>query len=144
MANDIVAELKAKIEDGSLSGENLPSVLDAIVEIVNNNKDSQELMADMAEEGDEVKINFIIPDVGDRCLAIIGGQAAHIQNQEPDATVTISTDADTAVGILSGKIDAIAAFGEKKLSLEGNLAKATALILILQIVGDTLGIEFKR
>jgi putative sterol carrier protein len=144
MASDIVAELKAKIEDGSLTGEDLPNVLDAIVEIVNNNDDSKELMADMADEGDEVKINFIIPDVGDRCLAIIGGSASHIQNQEPDATVTITTDADTAVGILSGKIDAIGAFGEKKLNLEGNLAKATALILLLQVVGDTLGIEFKR
>ncbi|HME53880.1 MAG TPA: SCP2 sterol-binding domain-containing protein [Candidatus Lokiarchaeia archaeon] len=142
--SEIVSELKAKIEDGSLAGEDLPSVLDAIVEIVNNNKDSQELMADMAEEGDEVKINFIIPEVGDRCLAIIGGQASHLPSQEPDATVTISTDADTAVAILSGKLDAFAAFGDKKLSLEGNLAKATALILLLQVVGDTLGIEFKR
>jgi putative sterol carrier protein len=142
--NDNVTEIKAKTANGSLKGKDLPSVLDAIVEIVNNNKDSQELMADMAEEGDDVKINFIIPKIGDQCLAIIGGQASHLTSKEPDATVTISTSADTAVAILSGKLDAFAAYNDKKLKLEGNLVKATALILLLQIVGDALGIEFQH
>lgn len=142
--SDIIQDLKDKIENNTLKGKDLPDVLDAIVEIVNNNKDSQELMADMAEEGDDVKINFIIPKIGDQCLAIIGGQASHLLSKEPDATVTISTSADTAVAILSGKLDAFAAYGDKKLKLEGNLIKATALILLLQIVGDAFGIEFQH
>ncbi len=141
---DIVQNLKEKITKGTLKGKDLPSVLDAIVEIVNTNKDSKELLADMAEEGDKIRINFIIPKVGDRCLAIEDGKAIHLPCKHDNPTVTITTDADTAVGILSGKVDAIAAYGEKKLKLEGNLAKAAALILILQVVGDVLGIEFKR
>nr|MDO8112708.1 SCP2 sterol-binding domain-containing protein [Candidatus Sigynarchaeota archaeon] len=141
---DIVQNLKNKIAKGTLKGKDLPSVLDAIVEIVNTNKDSKELLADMAEEGDKVRINFLIPNVGDRCLAIEDGKAKHLPSKHKDPTVSITTDADTAVGILSGKVEAIAAYGEKKIKLEGNLAKAAALILILQVVADVLGIEFKR
>ncbi len=139
-----VQKIKDQIIAGTLKGKDLPAVLDAIVSIVNTNKDTKELLQDMAEEGDDLYINFLIPKVGDRCLAIAKGVASHIPSKYNSPTVTITTDADTAVGILSGKADAMAMYSAKKLKLEGNLAKAAALILVLQVVSDELGIEMKR
>ncbi len=141
---DAIEKIKQQIAAGTLKGKDLPAVLDAIVNIVNTNKDTKELLQDMADEGDELYINFLIPEVGDRCLAIAKGVSTHLPTKHSSPTVTITTDADTAVGILSGKADAVAMYGAKKLKLEGNLAKAAALILVLQVVGDVLGIEFKR
>lgn len=137
-------KIKQEIKAGTLKGKDLPAVLDAIVNIVNTNEDTKMLIKDMAEEGDDLFINFIIPTVGDRCLAIEKGVATHLPSKHGNPTVTITTDADTAVAILSGKADAVAMYGQKKLKLEGNLAKAAALMLVLQVVGDELGIEFKR
>ncbi len=141
---DIVQKIKQQIAAGTLKGKDLPGVLDAIVKIVNTNKDTKELLQDMAEEGDDLYINFIIPKVGDRCLSIAKGVASHLPTKHESPTVTITTDADTAVGILSGKAEAMAMYSKKKLKLEGNLAKAAALILVLQVVADEFGIEFKR
>jgi putative sterol carrier protein len=141
---DAVQKIKQQIVAGTLKGKDLPAVLDAIVGIVNTNKDTKELLKDMADEGDDLYINFIIPKVGDRCLAISKGVASHLPSKHGSPTVTITTDADTAVTILSGKAEAMAMYSAKKLKLAGNLAKAAALILVLQVVGDELGIEFKR
>ncbi|MEX2680040.1 MAG: alkyl sulfatase C-terminal domain-containing protein [Candidatus Sigynarchaeota archaeon] len=141
---DVVQKIKQQIAAGTLEGKDLPAVLDAIVEIVNTNKDTKELIQDMAEEGDDLYINFIIPAVGDRCLSIEKGVASHLPTKHGNPTVTITTDADTAVAILSGKAEAMAMYSAKKLSLEGNIAKAAALILVLQVVADEFGIEFKR
>jgi putative sterol carrier protein len=141
---DIVQTLKENIANGKLKGKDLPGVLDAIVFIVNNNSDTKELMHDMAEEGDDLFINFVIPKVGNHCLSISAGKASHLPSKHATPTVTITAEADIVVGILSGKVDAIAMFQAKKLKLEGNIAKAAALILVLQVVGDELGIEIKR
>lgn len=141
---DVVKKIKENIADGTLKGKDLPAVLDAIVEIINTNKDTKELLQDMAEEGDDLYINFIIPSIGDQCLSIAKGVASHLREKYDSPTVTITTDADTAVGILSGKVEAMAMYSAQKLKLEGNIAKAAALILVLQVVADEFGIEFKR
>ena len=138
---NVLEEIKEKIRNNTLKGDELPKILDAIVEIVMKDKDSMELLQDMADEGDDLWINFEIPDLGLHCLEIVGGKIAHLDRGSETPTVSIMTDKDTAVGVISGKRDPMKAVSEKKLKLSGNLAKAAGLILILNVVGDEFGIE---
>ncbi|MFX0101176.1 MAG: SCP2 sterol-binding domain-containing protein [Candidatus Hodarchaeota archaeon] len=140
----VLEEIRTKIQEGTLSGEELPKILDAIVEIVKADEDSMEMLQDMAEEGDDLWINFEIPGIGIHCLEIKGGDIAHLDNGSENPTVTITTDADTAVGVISGQLDPMKAFSQKKLKLSGELTKAAGLILILNVVGDALGVDLER
>jgi putative sterol carrier protein len=138
------ADIKEKIENGTLSGSDLADVLEAVVEIVMNNHETTELFADMAEEGEDVAINFAIPDMGEHSLVIAGGQISFTHEGAPDPTITITMDQDTAVGLISGKLDPLATFSAGLVKLEGNLTKAMSLILVLQVVGDYFGVEVSR
>ncbi|MHA1683482.1 MAG: SCP2 sterol-binding domain-containing protein [Promethearchaeota archaeon] len=139
----LVDEVKKRIKEGNLEGDDLPMILDAIVEIANTNEDIKELAEDMAEEGDDVWVNFTIPGVGGHCLEIKGGKVTHLNALVDEPTVNITTDKDTAVGVISGKIDAMEAFAAGKLKLGGNLMKASGLVLLLNVVGDELGLELE-
>ncbi|MHA1792574.1 MAG: SCP2 sterol-binding domain-containing protein [Promethearchaeota archaeon] len=140
----IIEMIKEKIENNALTGDDLPSVLDAIVAIVKNNEDTRELLQDMAEEGEDVLIRFDIGNDSQHCIAIEGGDIMHLEKTSKVPTVTIITDKETAVDIISGKVDPAAAYSASKLSFSGNLGKAMSLVLILNVVGDELGLELKR
>ncbi len=140
----VVDDIKGKIANGQLTGKELPLVLDAIVVIVKNNDDTRELLSDMAEEGENVWINFKVTDMNEtHCLEIKDGTIIHRPTACPNPTVTVTLDSTTGVNLISGKIDPVGAFSEKRVKLEGNLAKAMSLILVLNVVGDEFGIEIK-
>ena len=117
-------EIKQKIVDDTLSGSDLPEVLEAVVEIVMNNHETAELFSDMAEEGEDVAINFAIPDVGEHSLTIAGGQMAFAHEGNADPTVTITMDQDTAVGLISGKLNPMSTFSAGLVKLEGTAGSA--------------------
>lgn len=137
----VVETIKNKIKDNTLSGQDLPAVLDAIVAIVKENEDTKELLEDMAEEDEEVRVNFIISGMDPHHLEIAGGNIVHQESKSDDPTVDIITDPDTAVGLIAGKIDATEAYGAGKVKVSGNLARAMSLVLVLNVVADTFGIE---
>lgn len=137
----IVDTIKGKIAAGTLAGPDLPGVLDAIIEVVMTNEDTKELLQDMADEGEEVRVNFIITGMEAHHLELAGGKARHVLGKSDTPTVDIITDADTAVGLISGKIAPGDAFSAGKVALKGNLAKAMSLVLVLNVVGDMFGVE---
>ncbi|MBD3188353.1 hypothetical protein GF325_16075, partial [Candidatus Bathyarchaeota archaeon] len=92
-------------------------------------------------EGDDIWVNFKIPGVGVHCLEIKDGAVKHLATLVEEPTVTITTDRETAVGVISGSVDPVEAYSAGKLKLEGNLAKATGLVLLLNVVGDEFGLE---
>jgi len=76
----ILEEIKSKIEKDIISGEDLPAVLDAITEIANTDEDALELLSDMAEEEENVWVNFNVPGLGEHCLAFFDGHALHLKS----------------------------------------------------------------
>lgn len=133
--------IKKKIADDTLSGDDLPAVLDAIVEIVQSNEDTKELLQDMAEEEENVWINFEVEGIGTHCLQIVNGKIEHIDHPCEKPTATITSDKDTMVALIAGKVEPAAVVSEGRLGLKGDLAKAMSLVLILNVVADELGVD---
>ncbi|MEL7114455.1 MAG: SCP2 sterol-binding domain-containing protein [Pseudomonadota bacterium] len=77
-----------------------------------------------ADIGSTVK--FAIEDVGS---LVIDGSGVRIGDDETD--VTLSADADTFQGVLSGDVNPTAAFMQGKLSVDGDMGAAMKLASLL-------------
>ena len=132
-------EFKEKVENDTVEGRDLFLCLEAIQEISETNPDIQDLLNDLKEENTNIVVNIIVDEymgaliVEDGVLIIEEALAA-------DPTATVQMEEQTAKDILRKDSTMQKAYSEKKISLEGELSKAAALLMLLNICGDELGI----
>ena len=132
-------EFKEKVENDTVEGRDLFLCLEAIQEISETNPDIQDLLNDLKEENTNIVVNIIVDEymgaliVEDGVLIIEEALAA-------DPTATVQMEKQTAKDILRKDSTMQKAYSEKKISLEGELSKAAALLMLLNICGDELGI----
>lgn len=132
-------EFLAKANSGQLQGKDILLLLDVMQELADTNDDVKELLNDLKEENEPIKINFIVgPYQG--CLSIVNGIFIAKRGLLDDPLVTIHADEQTARGILTRKIGMQKAYKEGKLKAEGNLMKLTSLAILLNILGDEIGV----
>ncbi|MHA1301928.1 MAG: SCP2 sterol-binding domain-containing protein [Candidatus Helarchaeota archaeon] len=128
-----VEEVKKKIEEKSLTLEDVPLFLKAAQEIAETNEDLQ----DELEDQDDVVIVMEVPGKVSAYLEIKDGKLT----AAADATVTIQLAEDIAAGLLTGEVDVASAYMAGDVKIVGEMAKAMALRSILEIVGEELGVE---
>jgi putative sterol carrier protein len=84
------------------------------------------LNAKMDGNGFDGVAKFVIADEG---AIMIDGDGAHAGDDEAD--VTLTADTETFQSILEGDLNATAAFMTGKLSVDGDMGKAMALVTVL-------------
>ncbi|MHA1382532.1 MAG: SCP2 sterol-binding domain-containing protein [Candidatus Helarchaeota archaeon] len=132
-----VEEVKKKIEEKSLTLEDVPLFLKAAQEIAETNEDLQ----DELEDQDDVVIVMEVPGKVSAYLEIKDGKLTAAEGTPADATVTIQLAEDIAAGLLTGEVDVASAYMAGDVKIVGEMAKAMALRSILEIVGEELGVE---
>jgi alkyl sulfatase BDS1-like metallo-beta-lactamase superfamily hydrolase len=132
-------EFLAKANSGQLQGRDILLLLDVMQELAETNDDVKELLNDLKEENEPITINFIV-DQYRGCLSIVNGVFTAKRGLLDKALVTIHTDEPTARGILTRKIGIMNAYKGGKLKAEGSLMKLTSLAILLNILGDEIGV----
>jgi putative sterol carrier protein len=132
-------EIMAKITQGAAQGRDLLLLLEVIKEIAATNSDLQELLNDLKEEGEPIKIAIEV-DQYKGSLVIENGTVNFERGLVPNPTVHANMTEETARAIMSKKLPMQKAFTEGKVKLVGNLGKAAALLLMLNVVNDELGL----
>jgi alkyl sulfatase BDS1-like metallo-beta-lactamase superfamily hydrolase len=133
-------EFKEKIDNDTVEGRDLILCLEAIQEISESNSDILDLLNDLKEEGSNIYINILVDEIP--AALIVEDGLLRIQEELVDEpTVTVRLSEDTAKEILRRQTNMQKAFTDKKVQLEGELTKAAALLLLINICGDELGIS---
>ncbi|MFV2002575.1 MAG: SCP2 sterol-binding domain-containing protein [Paracoccaceae bacterium] len=94
----------------------MSAVIDGAIEVLNTKLDG----------GFDGTAKFVIADEGS---IVIDGSGAHAGDEDTD--VTLSADADTFGSILSGELNATAAFMSGKLTVDGDMGTAMKLAAVL-------------
>ena len=131
-------EFLDKVKNGTISAQDLFLMLDVMEELSANNADIKELLEDLKDE-DDIIINFKVNDK-EAAFMIIKGKLSVQRGLHPNPTVKITMDKPTALGILTHKISMMGAYKEGKIIAEGKLIKLAGLAILMNIVGDELGI----
>jgi hypothetical protein len=132
-------EFLAKVKSNTLKGEDLLLLLEVMEEIALENEDVQDLLLDLKEADEIIKLNF---NIG-RFKAALIIENAILKTQRgliSDPVITIAMDEPTALEILKGKLSMQKAYAEGLIKAEGALIRAAALGILLNIVGDELGV----
>ncbi|MHA1819688.1 MAG: alkyl sulfatase C-terminal domain-containing protein [Promethearchaeota archaeon] len=132
-------EFLEKVESDTLKGDDILLLLDVFEEMSKENEDVIELLEDLKDEGENIVLNFIIEDIN-ATLIINDGKLVTKHELSPNPTLTIKMDKNTALKVLSGKLSMMDAYKEGKIVTEGELIKVAALGILLNIIGDELGI----
>jgi len=98
-----------------------------------------EQVASKAKEriGDEMKywnrvFQFVLSDGTEFYIEIAGGEVRIVEGRHEKPTATLSTDPETLKKILSGELDAMAAFMRGKLRITGNVIETMKLRRMLE------------
>ena len=132
-------EFLKKVEAGNLTGDDILLLLDVWSEFGLENEEVIELLEDLDEEDEKITINFIVEEL--RGTVKIEGKkliTKHELGEKPDITVKMSKD--VAKEIISGKLAILDGYKQEKLKAEGQIIKAAGLAILLNIMGDELGI----
>ena len=130
-----------KVAAKTIEGKDILLFVSAIQEMADTNEDIQELLEDFKDEGENFRINFELPDTKRTAsLLIEDGVLSAAKALLTEPMITVKMNEDVALGILKGTTGILQAYRENKLVAEGQLGKAAALGLLLNMAGDELGV----
>ena len=133
----IKALLDQKRKEGSFSGQDLYLILSAIKDTAEKNPDVQEILKDLMEEGIEVRVNITLPDTNRKAsISLEQGKVVFAKALVGNPTLSITFPESLGIQILLGKETFQCAYKTGRLKLEGNLSKAAALAMVLNICAD--------
>jgi putative sterol carrier protein len=134
-------EFVDKVEAGQIEGKDILLFVEAIQELSDTNEDIQELLEDLKDEGEDFLLNFILPDTGRTAsLSIVDGVLKASKELIKNPMIVINMPEPIALGILKGEMGILTAFKNGDITAEGELTKAAALGLLLNMAGDELGV----
>ncbi|MHA1341434.1 MAG: alkyl sulfatase C-terminal domain-containing protein [Promethearchaeota archaeon] len=135
-------EFLNKVKQGTLKGRDLLIFVDAVQELADENEDVQELLEDLKEENENITLNFIVEDINISAAMIIKNgilKTQHSVAENPDVVIKIPKES-TAQQILEGKLSMLDAYKKGEIKAEGELSKAMGLGILMNIIGDELGV----
>lgn len=133
-------EFLDKVEAGILCGKDLFLILEIIKEFSESNEDIMELLEDLKEDKENIVLNFIVQE-RKAYLSILDGVMETKRDELAEhPTLTISMAEETALMILKGKIPIFQAYKDEKIGIEGPLVKLTSLSLMLDVIGNEIGV----
>ena len=136
-----LSEFRVKLEEKTIEGKDILLFANALQELATENEDIAELLADMAEEEENFRLNFILSDTKRQASVLIeNGTLVASKNLLSDPTLVIEMEETTGIQILQGQLGIMQAYQQGKINAEGNLAKAAALGMLLNLAGDELGV----
>ncbi|MHA1728526.1 MAG: SCP2 sterol-binding domain-containing protein [Promethearchaeota archaeon] len=126
-----IKKIREKIEDGSISSDDLPELLDVYVEIANKSEE-------LKDEIEDWNIKFQL-DLGSTVWlrsddGVLSWGKGTIE--EPDCTLIIAPDKGAA--LLSGELDGTTAYMAGDLQVQGSLSDAQKFATIIEIIRDEL------
>jgi putative sterol carrier protein len=135
------SEFLEKVNSKRIEGKDILLFIQAVQEIADTNEDVKDMLADMKEEGENFKLNFILPDTGRTAsLLIEDGRLVASKNLLEDPMIIVNMSEPVALEILKGSLGIAQAFQSGQIKAEGQLMKAAALGMLLNIAGDELGV----
>ncbi|MHA1819448.1 MAG: SCP2 sterol-binding domain-containing protein [Promethearchaeota archaeon] len=130
---ELKSKIVEKVEDCSLTPDDLMDFMTLFVQICNENEE----IAEEVEGWDRV-FQFKIEGAQNIWLKIKDGKFELGEGDLEDMDVTLEMDADTAIGIFSGEIDATQAYMDNQLKVIGALPDAVKFKTLTEMVRDTL------
>ncbi|MHA1728603.1 MAG: SCP2 sterol-binding domain-containing protein [Promethearchaeota archaeon] len=132
---ELKAKISEKIEEGTLTPEDIPEYLELLVQVCNENEEVLEEV-----EGWNRIIKCKIEDADNIWLRIenkkFSAGVGDIKGE--DADVTMEFDADIAIGIFSGEIDTTSAYMDNSLKVIGPLPDALKFKTLTEIVREEI------
>ncbi|MCP4763997.1 MAG: hypothetical protein GY870_19650 [archaeon] len=133
-------EFLDKVEADNLCGEDLFLLLEIIKEFSETNEDIIELLEDLKEDEENIIMNFLVDDRR-AYLSIIEGIVTTKRDElANNPTFTIIMEEATALKILKGQLPLFQAYKDGKIKTEGQLVKVASLSIMMNIVGDEIGV----
>jgi len=126
-------KLAEKVDEGSLTPKDIPDYMKLFVQICNENEEVQEEV-----EGWDRTFQFSIDGATNLWMKISSGKFTTGPGNTAEPDVTLEFDADTAVGIFSGEIDATQAYMNNELKVIGPLPDAVKFRTLTELVRDEL------
>ena len=128
-------KIKGKIEEGTLSIDDLEEYLKIFEDICNNNED----IADEID-GWNRTLAFKVRGVKNFWMKVQDGKFSYGIGEVADADLTLEMDEHVILGIFSGEVDATAAYMSEDLKVTGPLADAIKFRTLTEIVTDEIGL----
>ena len=126
-------ELAEKIENGELTIEDVGEFFNATAKMANESEDIQ----DEVEGWDRVLL-FSVEDGPKVTMIVKEGKFEVKEGEEGSPDITLSMNADVAVGVLSGETDATSAYMAGDLKVTGPLPDAIKFRTITELVREEL------
>jgi alkyl sulfatase BDS1-like metallo-beta-lactamase superfamily hydrolase len=134
---NIKALIEQKRRDGGFTGQDVYLILTAIKETAENNSEVQELIADIEEEGLNIRINISLPDTDRHAgIWIENGKIQWQKGLIANPTLSVSFSEQIARDALMGKSSFQRAYREGQIQITGSLSRGAALVMILNICAD--------
>lgn len=126
-------ELAKKLDDGELTIDDTMDFFTVLAEIANESEDIQ----DEIDGWDRVLV-FNIEGVKKITLKVQDGKVEVSEGAADESDITLTMNADTAVGVLSGEVDATSAYMAGDLKVEGPLPDAIKFRTIIELLREEL------
>ena len=134
MNDELKEKMLEKMEDGALTPEDIPDYMTLFVEVCNDNEEIQEEV-----EGWDRLFQMAIDGADDLWLKIADCKFSKGAGKtDGEVDITLEMNADTAVGIFSGDIDATSAYLNKDLNVIGPLPDAVKFRTLTELVREEL------
>jgi putative sterol carrier protein len=133
--NELLEKIKAKIEDGKLSIDDLEDYMKIFADICNNSED----IADEID-GWNRTLAFKVRGVKNFWMKVQDGKFSWGMGDPADADLTLEMDEHVILGIFSGEVDATAAYMSEDLKVTGPLTDAIKFRTLTEIVTDEFGL----
>nr|MDO8085224.1 SCP2 sterol-binding domain-containing protein [Candidatus Sigynarchaeum springense] len=129
----LAKDLRAKIENDSITVNDIPKYLTVIKEVA---KESDEIQDEI--DGWVKTIQFIVTDKLDAWISFDNGEVEVVIGKKENADVTLQMDEATAVGLFAGRVDGASAYMAGNLKVVGPLPDAIKFNNVSQIIRDEL------
>jgi putative sterol carrier protein len=133
MDQELKEKLKAKIDDGSFSIDDLQDYIKLLVDVCNETDDIKEEV-----EGWDRKLQFVIRGSTNAWLKVADSKAEAGEGDIDTPDITLEMDARVAAGVFSGEIDATSAYMAGDLKVVGPLPDAVKFRTITEMVREAL------
>ncbi|MEX2682430.1 MAG: SCP2 sterol-binding domain-containing protein [Candidatus Sigynarchaeota archaeon] len=129
----LAKDLRAKIENDSITVDDIPKYLTVIKEVAKESDDIQDEI-----DGWVKTIQFIVTGKLDAWISFDNGEVEVALGKKENADVTLQMDEATAVSLFAGKIDGASAYMAGNLKVVGPLPDAIKFNNVSQIIRDEL------
>lgn len=128
-----VKQLRKKMEDGSMSVDDIPEYFQIIKEVATESEEIQEETEDW-----DVVIQFDVLEKLQAWISCKEGSFEIGMGKHDDPSVTLTMNDETAVGLFSGEVDGTSAYMAGNLSIDGPLPEAIKFNTISEIIREEI------